>query len=286
MEPVRVYRKPSVYSTSYQDEIASPPVYWRYENPEGKTEDVIENLLNKISDDIKSYYKKQHDIPKETIGYTEETPYIITDELYKKEEITQKEEKRRKEEEIKAEKQKTHDENLKIVRETGKKYFKFINKMYDDLYNQKPEEIGMFYYYLYSRSQVKPIIEDDYMYYTISRRQIINGELKPCKDEDFVFTEKYWKQLKQKFGKARHPGIPDMFEKIEEAVENELECLKNRFSNFKFFSTSKVTPTLAPTAGPPAGSLFAKFFGTKKGGRTKKRNSNRKKTKRAKRSKK
>jgi hypothetical protein len=242
----RTYRKQ--FSVALRDEMAPPPLYWKYENPEGKNDSIIDNLLNKKSDDIL-------DRNPETIGYAKENPYIITDELYDNEKIIQEEKDKEKENENKAKEKEIHEKNLITVRETGKEYFKFITKMYEDLYNQKPEEIGKFYYYLYSRSQVKPIEEDGYMYYTISKRQIIKGELQPCKVKDFVFTKRYWEQLKTKFGKVTHSDIPDMFEKIEKTVQSELECinLKTRFLN---------------------------NFGI--GGRTKKRNSNRKKTNRKK----
>jgi len=277
-------------------------VYWKYENPTEKNEKYTKSyFLEPLAIDFINKLDEKHVNANNIVEYnTNKNPYIITDKMY---EDTKMKVQKDNESELAQLKEKEEirlqNKQKELAALSGKVHIRKLNKLWENTINNEYDYIKIWgFKQMIHYLDKKEIFDDDeYRYYYVTRRQLIDGEKQKCKPSDFLINDpdflKNWNTIKTIIKKSN--GCNSMFDTrcildsfTVKQIEDELKCI-GWFNNFRTNVVNKFKSN--SQEGPPAGEenktgFLGNFFGKKKGGRTKKRNSKRKKAKRSKRSKK
>ncbi len=290
----------------------SVTIYWKYENPSDKDDSFTKkNFLDQ--------FVRELDAKRATNDIS--NPYIISDKMYnekknKTDEVNKKIDNDKHEREY--ERIMNSGEEYAVV--LNKLWNNIINEDTTVEKNGLPTKkkflnFQIFFNYLRQR---RPGFEErlgvnrSYKYYYVSKREKIDNKIQKCNPSDFLINDpnflENWKLVKKQIRQYQQLGCRSRFEGVDgnkcilddlislvRDIEKESEeCFGGFFERgFKTLTTNVANKIRSnPQAEMQAKSeeekktgFFSKMFG-KKGGRTKKRNSNRKKTKRSKRSKK
>lgn len=185
-------------------------VYWKYTNPDEKDNEIVKDILDYQGSKIAE--KLDNDSEEEIMGYTENVPYEITDDIYNKE-VEKEQSKQVERQKIEAQ-YKEENEARKIIKdkrmaeqnifmnliENGKEdYFNYVKEEWEKIKTEqdRAKKYHNFKILLKNFTIRMSNLKRESDYYIISKRTINNGQIQPCTSDNFAISKEDWFYMKK-----------------------------------------------------------------------------------------